>query len=579
MVNTRDVTISRRFGVGAIDTGQKIAEHYRLVERIGSGGTGVVWRAVDERLQRSVAVKQIHIKPSLPEGERDVLRQRAIREARNAARFQHPNAIVVFDITEHNGDPCLVMEYLKSVSLAAELGQKGPLPLTEVARIGEQVASSLIAAHQAGLVHRDVKPGNILLGDHGEVKITDFGISRAAGDVTLTETGLICGTAAYLAPEVARGSDPTPAADVFALGATLFHALEGEPPYGANANPLAVLYAAANGQVREPRNAGPATDFLLDLLSPDPLDRPTMTEARDALAAFADADAVPAGFVPASEAYGRRNSAAATQVIRQSGNRTSHAGASTATTRQIRSNPRPPARHDTAAHPPTAAQPAPLPRKQAGKGRAVLIGSGVGAVVAAIAVAVSALNSSDSNSPQVQANPPLPRKQAGKGRAVLIGSGVGAVVAAIAVAVSALNSSDSNSPQVQANPSTSVQASAGPASSSAAPVALGQTANVGTVDIGSAGLLVENFFSNPAGSWSLLTPAAQKVYGSETAFREYWNDRTVDTFASITAVKGNNADGSTDMRLASITINGQTKAMVMRVVNSGGSLRIDGDTR
>ncbi|MDO3649132.1 serine/threonine-protein kinase [Nocardia mangyaensis] len=532
MVNTRDVTISRRFGVGAIDTGQKIAEHYRLVERIGSGGTGVVWRAVDERLQRSVAVKQIHIKPSLPEGERDVLRQRAIREARNAARFQHPNAIVVFDITEHNGDPCLVMEYLKSVSLAGELGQKGPLPLAEVARIGEQVASSLIAAHGVGLVHRDVKPGNILLGDHGEVKITDFGISRAAGDVTLTETGLICGTAAYLAPEVARGADPTPAADVFALGATLFHALEGEPPYGANANPLAVLYAAANGQVREPRNAGPATDFLLDLLSPDPLDRPTMTEARDALAAFADADsnAVSAGFVPASEAYGRRNSTAATQVIRQSGRRTSHAGASTPTTRQIRSNPRPPARHDTAAHPPTQAQPAPATQ----------------------------------------------HKRAGKGRAVLIGSGVGAVIAAIAVAISAMSSSDSDSPSVQANPTTSVQASAAPTTTAAVP-ALGQTANAGTVDIGSAGLLVENFFSNPGGSWSMLTPAAQQVYGSEGEFREYWNERTVNTFASITG--SNNSDGSSDMRLASITINGQTKSMVMRVVSMGGGLRIDGDTR
>ncbi|WP_410876819.1 serine/threonine-protein kinase [Nocardia sp. A7] len=532
MVNTRDVTISRRFGVGAIDTGQKIAEHYRLVERIGSGGTGVVWRAVDERLQRSVAVKQIHIKPSLPEGERDVLRQRAIREARNAARFQHPNAIVVFDITEHNGDPCLVMEYLKSVSLAGELGQKGPLPLLEVARIGEKVASSLIAAHQAGLVHRDVKPGNILLGDHGEVKITDFGISRAAGDVTLTETGLICGTAAYLAPEVARGSDPTPAADVFALGATLFHALEGEPPYGANSNPLAVLYAAANGQVREPHNAGPATDFLLDLLSPDPLDRPTMTEARDALASFAeDQNAGSAGFVPASEAFNRRNSAVTTQVIRQSGRRASHAGASNSTTRQIRSNPRPQPRQDTAAHPRTQAQPMPAPRKRAGKGRAVLIGSGVGAVVAAVAVAISALNSSDSDS-QV----------------------------------------------VQAGPQTSVQAPAAPKPSATAPQ-LGQATNVGTVDIGSAGLLVEDFFSNPSGSWSLLTPAAQQVYGSESAFREYWDSRTVEAFASITAVGGNNADGSTNMRLASITINGSTKAMTMRVVNSGGTLRIDGDTR
>ena len=152
----RVVTISRRFGVGAIDTGQLIAEHYRLVERIGSGGTGVVWRAVDERLQRSVAVKQIHIKASLPESERDVVRQRAIREARNAARFQHPNAIVVFDITEHDGDPCLVMEFMKAKSLAAVLSAQGTLPLTQVSRIGEQVASALISAHQEGIVHRDV---------------------------------------------------------------------------------------------------------------------------------------------------------------------------------------------------------------------------------------------------------------------------------------------------------------------------------------------------------------------------------------------------------------------------------------
>lgn len=528
MVNTRDVTISRRFGVGAIDTGQMIAEHYRLVERIGSGGTGVVWRAVDERLQRSVAVKQIHIKPSLPEGERDVLRQRAIREARNAARFQHPNAIVVFDITEHNGDPCLVMEYLKSRSLAAELGEKGPLPLSEVARIGEQVASALIAAHQAGLVHRDVKPGNILLGDHGEVKITDFGISRATGDVTLTETGLICGTAAYLAPEVARGADPTPAADVFALGATLFHALEGEPPYGANANPLAVLYAAANGQVREPRNAGPATDFLLDLLSPEPTDRPTMTESRDALAAFADGDAVPAGFVPAAEAYNRRNSTAATQVIRRNGQR-SHAGGSPATARPVRPVGRPSAPPDSVAHPPTQAQPAPAHRTSPGKGRAVLIGSGIGAVVAVIALTVSAMSNSDSGTPP-QASPPAATQSA---------------------------------------------TSAAPTTSAVTPV--GQTANSGTVGIGAAGQVIENFYTSPAGSWNLLTPGAQKSYGSEQAFEQYWSDHSVTSFREITG--DNNADGSAAMRLATITVNGSTKSMTLRVVNNGGKLLIDSDTR
>lgn len=538
MVNTRDVTISRRFGVGAIDTGQLIAEHYRLVERIGSGGTGVVWRAIDERLQRSVAVKQIHIKPSLPEAERDVVRQRAIREARNAARFQHPNAIVVFDITEHNGDPCLVMEYLKSKSLAGVISGQGMLPLTQVARIGEQVASALIAAHHAGIVHRDVKPGNILLDDTGTVKITDFGISRATGDVTLTETGLICGTAAYLAPEVARGADPTPAADVFALGATLFHALEGEPPYGASANPLAVLYAAANGQVSEPRHAGPATDFLLDLLSPDPADRPTMRAAREHLSALADSGPVTAGFVPASEAFGRRGESA-TRALRPPANPTPEYQP---TARQPR--PTPPPRNSvrpanssashptTAAHPRTATQPRPAPRKSGGKRKAVLVGATIGAVVAVVAILIGALNQSGTNTPSVQASPPSSSVSKG----------------------------------------TSSTAAAGSA---------GQTPSQGTVDIGPAGQLVVDFYSNPAGSWSLLTPAAQKLYGSESSFKQYWSSRTIDTFSDIDAPsRKNNADGSIDMRLASLTVNGQTKQLMLRIISSsGGKLLIDSDTR
>ncbi|MCP2280640.1 Serine/threonine protein kinase [Nocardia amikacinitolerans] len=529
----RDVTISRRFGVGAIDTGQLIAEHYRLVERIGSGGTGVVWRATDERLRRSVAIKQIHIKASLPEAERDIVRQRATREARNAARFQHPNAIVVFDITEHEGDPCLVMEYLKSRSLAAVLSAQGTLPLTQVARIGEQVASALIAAHQAGIVHRDVKPGNVLLDDHGTVKITDFGISRATGDVTLTETGLICGTAAYLAPEVARGADPTPAADVFSLGATLFHALEGEPPYGASANPLAVLYAAANGQVSQPRNAGPATDFLLALLNPDPEERPSMRVARDTLAAFADSGAnpVPVGFVPASETFARQSaSEAATRALRTPVPQPTHQP----TERHVR--PLPPPQHaaahpNTAAHPRTAAQPRPASGSSAGKRRAVLIGGVVGAVVAVAALLIGSLNQSDSNSPAAQATPP------------------------------------------------SASATASGKATTTAP-ALGRTPSAGTVEWGPAGQLIVDFYSNPSGSWSLLTPAAQKAYGGEQAFRDYWGSRIVDTFSSIQAATGsNNADGSVDMRLGNLTVEGESKQLVLRVVDSGGRLLIDSETR
>ncbi|MFG3619733.1 protein kinase [Nocardia sp. NPDC047654] len=542
----RDVTISRRFGVGAIDTGQLIAEHYRLVERIGSGGTGVVWRAVDERLQRSVAVKQIHIQPSLPEAERVVVRQRAIREARNAARFQHPNAIVVFDITEHEGDPCLVMEYLKSKSLAAVIGAQGTLPLTQVARIGEQVASALIAAHQAGIVHRDVKPGNILLDDHGTVKITDFGISRATGDVTLTETGLICGTAAYLAPEVARGSDPSPASDVFALGATLFHALEGEPPYGAGSNPLAVLYAAANGQLSEPRNAGPATDFLLDLLSPEPRERPSMRAARDHLAAFADAGPAPvaAGFVPASEAFTRPRAGepeSATRALRPSA---MASAPYTPTERQPRPRPTPPppVHPDTAAHPRTMAQPRPTPRQ----------GSG------------------------------------GKRRAVLIGALIGAVVVAGAILVNTLSSSGSNTNAAQGGTSSVVASTRPGGNTTSAAVPVGETKSVGKADSRQSIDLVVNFYNNLtylslSAAWKQLTPAAQQVYGSQQAFEDYWTQNRVTGFNTIDTAgggAGTNADGSVDVNVASVTYGGQNKSVTLRVINPGsGSVQIDSDTR
>ena len=239
-----------------IDTGQVIAGHYRVLERIGSGGMGVVWRARDERLQRVVAIKQLLLQPGLSAVETANARQRTLREARIAARLQHTNAIVVFDVAEHEGEPCLVLEYMASRSLAAVLAERGTLPAAEVAGIGRQVASALAAAHAAGIVHRDVKPGNILIGDTGLAKITDFGVSRAAGDATVTQTGMMAGTPAYLAPEVARGQQPTPASDVFSLGATLYAAVEGHSPFGTTQNQLAMLHAAAAGYVAPPRHGG-----------------------------------------------------------------------------------------------------------------------------------------------------------------------------------------------------------------------------------------------------------------------------------------------------------------------------------
>ncbi|HWO65552.1 MAG TPA: serine/threonine-protein kinase, partial [Umezawaea sp.] len=267
--------------------GQLIADRYRFLDRIGSGAMGIVWRAQDERLGRIVAVKQLLLQAGMDTREHDEAIQRAMREGRIAAKLHHQNAIAVYDVVEENGAPCLVMEYLPSYSLADTLSEYGALDPLQVARIGAQAASALAAAHAAGIVHRDVKPGNVLIADSGLVKITDFGISRATDDITVTKTGLIAGTPAYLAPEIARGSDPTPASDVFSLGSTLYAAAEGEPPFGLSENTLGVLHAVAAGRINPPSQDGPLTDVLLRLLNVDPADRPTMGQARDLLAAVA----------------------------------------------------------------------------------------------------------------------------------------------------------------------------------------------------------------------------------------------------------------------------------------------------
>lgn len=263
-----------------------VAGRYRLGERVGTGAMGIVWRARDEMLRRTVAVKQLLVQPGLDDDRADEARQRAMREARIAARLQHPNVVIVYDVAEDSGQPWLIMEYVPSRSLATAL-LDGTMPPYQVANIGAQAAAGLAAAHAVGVVHRDVKPGNVLLGDDGVVKIADFGISRAVDDVVLTATGLLTGTPAYLAPELAKGDNPAPPSDVFALGATLYAAVEGAPPFGLSENPLALLRLVADGKVKPPDRAGPLTGTLMNLLRPNPGDRPTMLEARELLAALA----------------------------------------------------------------------------------------------------------------------------------------------------------------------------------------------------------------------------------------------------------------------------------------------------
>ncbi|UAK30459.1 protein kinase [Nocardia asteroides] len=260
-----------------------IAGRYRLTDPIGTGAMGVVWRATDVRLQRTVAVKQVLLGPGLSGSAKLEAKRRAMREGRIAARLHHPNAITVFDVAEEDGQPWLVMEYMDAPSLATKLSGGRTLPPLEVARIGAQAASALTAAHAAGIMHRDVKPANLLVADDGTVKITDFGISRAVGDVTVTATGFLAGTPAYLSPEVARGEDPEPASDVFALGSTLYAAVQGTPPFGEGDNPLALLHAVARAEIPPPESAGPLGPALMYLLAPAVADRPSMLEAQAVL--------------------------------------------------------------------------------------------------------------------------------------------------------------------------------------------------------------------------------------------------------------------------------------------------------
>ncbi|WP_409331209.1 serine/threonine-protein kinase [Trujillonella humicola] len=274
-----------------VGPGHLVSGRYRLLAQIAGGGMGTVWRARDELLGRQVAVKQIVPPAGADEDLVDQQRQRALREGRIAARLSHPHAISVYDVATDGGSPWLVMEYLPSRSLAQVVGDDGPLRPDQVAQIGAQVADALAATHSAGIVHRDVKPANVLVGRGGDVeglvKITDFGISHAIGDVTLTQTGQLTGTPAFLAPEVAQGTEMSEASDVFSLGATLYTCLEGQPPFGMDDNALRLLHRVAGGGVRPPTRAGALTAPLMEMLGDDPAARPTMAEVRDRLARLA----------------------------------------------------------------------------------------------------------------------------------------------------------------------------------------------------------------------------------------------------------------------------------------------------
>ncbi|OXM61303.1 serine/threonine protein kinase [Amycolatopsis vastitatis] len=259
--------------------GAVIADRYRVLGRAGHGAMGAVWRAKDERLGRVVAIKQLFPESPADPAAGERTRERTIREARVAARLRHPHAVVVYDVVEDESMSYIAMEYLPSRTLTELLEQQGPLVPEYAAELGSQLASALAAAHAEGVVHRDISPNNVLVTTDGAAKITDFGVAHARGEGSATGRGLVVGTPAYLAPEVADGAEPGFPSDVYSLGATLYTALEGRPPFGTDDNQLALLKRVGSGEIIPPRTSGPAIDIVLRLLHTDPAARPTMAEA------------------------------------------------------------------------------------------------------------------------------------------------------------------------------------------------------------------------------------------------------------------------------------------------------------
>lgn len=258
--------------------GGLIAGRYRLMDVIGHGGMGTVWRAVDASLDRPVAVKELRLPPELDPRERDVRCKRIVREAMTAARLSHPSVATVYDVVTEDGRPWLVMELVRARPLDRVVAEDGPLPPERATRIGKQVLSALVAAHAAGVLHRDVKPSNVLLTDRGRAVLTDFGIATFAGDVSLTRTGQVVGSPSFMPPERARGRSATPAADLWALGATLFMAVEGRPPFERE-TAIATLSALVGEEPPEAVHAGALRPVIARLLSRDPQARPDAAQA------------------------------------------------------------------------------------------------------------------------------------------------------------------------------------------------------------------------------------------------------------------------------------------------------------
>ncbi len=261
------------------DTGRVIAGRYRLQAPIGRGAMGVVWRARDQLLDRDVAVKEVQIAETLTDAERANAYQRTLREAKTAARLNHPAVVTVYDVCEDEGRPWIVMQLVHAQSLDQVLATSGPLSPRRAAEMARQLLSALSVAHAAGVMHRDVKPSNVLLGNDDRAVLTDFGIATFQGDPKLTQTGMVMGSPGFTAPERIRGEDASPASDLWSLGATLFAAVEGHGPFEKRGGAITTMSAIINEDAPEAPTAGALGPVIAALLRREPVDRPDASAA------------------------------------------------------------------------------------------------------------------------------------------------------------------------------------------------------------------------------------------------------------------------------------------------------------
>src|SRR5690242_14392919 len=297
------------------DTGRVIGGRYRLQSPLGRGAMGVVWRARDQLLDRDVAIKEVQIADSLTEEERATAFQRTLREAKTAARLNHPAVVTVYDVVDDGGRPWIVMQLVDAQSLDQVLASSGPLSPRRAAEMARQLLSALSVAHAAGVMHRDVKPSNVLIGANDQAVLTDFGIATFADDPKLTQTGMVMGSPGFTAPERIRGEDASPASDLWSLGATIYAAVEGHGPFERRGGAMTTMSAIINENAPEAPTAGALGPVIAALLRREPEDRPDARAAERMITNVLpqleeQASDAPLGYAPTALSASSRGAAA-----------------------------------------------------------------------------------------------------------------------------------------------------------------------------------------------------------------------------------------------------------------------------